>query len=336
MAKAFRADQLEVTADAWALSGAVDPSTGAGVQAPKNSVYYQTGTNVTWHKMSELVGPDTGWVPLVMRDLFGDGSDGDVVIGAGTTTLAREMYYRNLTIQNAGILALANFRIWVRDTLTIDVGGLLHSNGAAATTNAAVGAHTARCGTVAGGASGAGQNAAGSAGTNTTMTFPGYTPSGGAGGAGSGGAGGAGGVASTVVATSTSIGHIRSLLAGMSGQHLRSPNTACQPGCGGGGGGGSGAAPGGGGGQGAGALVVNARNLVNNGTIECRGGAGAAGTVANSGGGGGGGGGLAVVTAHYRAGGSPVVTGGAGGASGGGAGVAGTQGSAGLFVPLAA
>lgn len=336
MAKSFRANTLQVTADAWVLNGSVDPTAGAGVQAPKNSIYYQTGTNVTWHKMSAFAGPDRDWVPLIMRDLFGDGTDGDIVIGAGTTTLAREMFYNNLTVQNTAILAAANFRIWVRDTLTIDVGGLLQSNGTTAPANLGIAAHTARCGMETGGASANSSNGAGGNGSNATMTFTGYNPSGGAGGAGNGGAGGNGGVATTVALPSTAAGQVRNVMAGMTGQHLRNPSHALQPGCGGGGGGGSGAAPGGGGGQGAGALIVNARNVVNNGAIECRGGGGGVGTVANSGGGGGGGGGVAVVTAHYRAGTAPDVTGGPGGASGGGAGVAGVIGSAGLYVPLAA
>src|SRR5258708_7049394 len=35
---------------------------------------------------------------------FGDGSDGTVTISSGTTTLARDMYYNNLTINGSGAL----------------------------------------------------------------------------------------------------------------------------------------------------------------------------------------------------------------------------------------
>lgn len=48
---------------------------------------------------------------------FGDGSDGDVTI-SGATTLTRDMYYNNLTINTGQELKPNGFRIFVRNILT--------------------------------------------------------------------------------------------------------------------------------------------------------------------------------------------------------------------------
>lgn len=45
---------------------------------------------------------------------YGDGSDGNVVIASGTTTITRDMFYNDLTIQTGGILATAGFRVFVK------------------------------------------------------------------------------------------------------------------------------------------------------------------------------------------------------------------------------
>lgn len=48
---------------------------------------------------------------------FGDGRDGNVTINAGaTTTLSRDMYYNNLTIN--GDLVTGNYRVYVKDTVS--------------------------------------------------------------------------------------------------------------------------------------------------------------------------------------------------------------------------
>ncbi|MDD5527780.1 MAG: hypothetical protein PHO56_02270 [Patescibacteria group bacterium] len=60
------------------------------------------------------------------KDFFGDGSDGDVTI-SGNTTLSRDMYYNNLTINNGVWLNPAGFKIFVRNKLTNN--GTIKSNG---------------------------------------------------------------------------------------------------------------------------------------------------------------------------------------------------------------
>lgn len=61
-------------------------------------------------------------------DYFGDGSDGDVVISSNTT-LTRDMFYNNLTV-NTGIKLYPNgYRIFVRDTLQVLGTGSIDRSG---------------------------------------------------------------------------------------------------------------------------------------------------------------------------------------------------------------
>jgi len=57
---------------------------------------------------------------------FGDGSDGDVTI-ASTTTLTRDMYYNNLTVNSGIALNTNGYRIFVKGTLTNN--GYIQNNG---------------------------------------------------------------------------------------------------------------------------------------------------------------------------------------------------------------
>lgn len=263
----------------------------------------------------------------------GDGSDGDVVIGAGTTTLTRDTYYNNLTIQNTGILNPAHYRVFVRNVLTINVGGLLACSGGAGAAAGAAGARAVgAAGTLAGQSAlgGSGAIAAGNAGEAQGAGIQGFAGTGGAGGTGLGGvnAGGAAG-ALTIQATNVqgnprALIHMGNIVGGNSA-------TRTSGGTGGGGGGGNGAATGAGGGGGGGVIVVVARTIINNGGIQVHGGAGGSASNANAGGGGGGGGGLVVVTSHSYTGAAPTATAGAAGA-GNGTGAAGAAGTAGLVI----
>lgn len=325
MAKAFGSEVVQIAALTEWRHGSVDPSAGGGVAAPIGSYYFQDGAATIWQKVG--VG-DTEWQYLLPRDFYGDGSDGDVVIGAGTTSIARNMYYNNLTIQNGGVLNAAGYRIWVRDTLTIEVGGTLrrNANDGAAGVGGSLAANIS-FGRGAGGGGGAGNAGAGSAGSTSQIAA-------GAGGAGTGGGGGAAGAGGAFSSTVTKM----QMLLQQSIGCLNVPGGGTQSeflgGAGGGGGGGDGAQVGGGGGGGGEGMYLFARRIINDGAIESRGGSGAAGTAADTGGGGGGGGGT--IYGGYRGyqGNAPDVSGGSGGASGGGAGVAGAGGSAGTAAGL--
>jgi hypothetical protein len=69
------------------------------------------GTNTLTIASTGGSSPDSMW--------FGDGSDGNVTISSGTTTMTRDMYYNNLTISGTGSLNSGQFRIFVAGTLDI-------------------------------------------------------------------------------------------------------------------------------------------------------------------------------------------------------------------------
>lgn len=275
--------------------------------------------------------------------LTGDGSDGDVTLGAGDTTITRDMFYDNLTIPSGSTLLPDGYRVFVRNTLTID-GAILRDGAAGASTaNPAIGGATVSAsgrplGGIAGGGDGA--SGAGTAGTAVSPSAPGYTSSGGAGGAGTNAAGAGG---TSTVAAAPGSGGLRMAVWAIMG---RASGTSSQitggPGGGGGGGtfgGGGVGAIGGGGGAGGGYVTVAAGRITGSGSITANGGAGGnghtdgGGTTAAGGGGGGGGGVLVVFSGNGVF--PPTVTanGGAAGTafSGGGAGNAGPAGQVMLF-----
>src|SRR5918912_1656617 len=53
---------------------------------------------------------------LLIQPIFGDGSDGSVVVTVNTT-LTRDMYYQNLTVGSGVVISPAGFRIFVKDKL---------------------------------------------------------------------------------------------------------------------------------------------------------------------------------------------------------------------------
>jgi hypothetical protein len=259
------------------------------------------------------------------QGVFGDGSDGDVVLN-GPSTLVRDMFYRNLTVTNNAVLNTGGFRIFVQQLLTIDAGSVIKRNGLDAA--GAVGGAALGAGTINGSGS-AGRNGGLGAGLNGASQAFALGGSGGAGGAAGANNGGTGGV-STIAAAA---GAPRWL---PSASELVDFNSAglYTGGLGGGAGGGDGANNGGASGGGAGPMVISARNIVNNGSITATGGAGAAGTGGNAGGGGGGGGGVIILVYRARvAQGTITANGGALGA-GIGTGNPGIAGNPGLIVQL--
>lgn len=138
---------------------------------------------------------------------FGDGSDGNVTISADTT-LTRDMYYNNLTINN-GIKLYANgYRIFVKGTTTTIGTGNIQANGgnggsASGTTPGTAGVATPS-GTIAGGVNGVagvngGGNDPGNAGISKTNVIGTLTAPSGAGGGVAGGVGGTATVASPTI-----------------------------------------------------------------------------------------------------------------------------------------
>ncbi len=258
---------------------------------------------------------------------FGDGSDGDVTISS-TTTLTEDMYYNNLTVNSGVALNTGGYRIYVKDTLTVN--GVMRNNGSDGGDGGNGGGTSGGSGGTggSGGAGGSlpaapdggnggvggydsgGNGDNGSPGSSGIDKDPSLGSSGVAGGSGgntgtsSGGAGGSGGTATSenldiaylvphIQAGSETNGKFIFVPFGsVSGAYL-SPSASS------GGGGGGAAQPGaaqytGGGGGGAGGsggiVLIVAKNITGSGNIEAKGGNGGNGGNGHNDGGGGGGG----------------------------------------------
>lgn len=273
---------------------------------------------------------------------FGDGSDGNVTISSGTTTLAQDMYYNNLTLNGTGKIDCNGYKIFIKGILDLTAAGAgaIHANGA--TGGAASGATGGAVGTVTVAGTMGSQNP-GSAGANGT-TGAGATSAGvtaqagnggssntsGAGGSGVSGAGAAGGggqppTSAIIRGYQTNFLRTLALIGGGSG------------GRGGGSGAGDGVNSGGGGGAGGvggGTVVIFVNKIITSSSTTARaiqaiggtGGAGGTATTGDCGGGGGGtGGGGGWIYICYNEKFGPVInlisaSGGPGGVGGNGVG----------------
>ena len=291
------------------------------------------------HTLTGLTGPvaDTdaatkGYVDGVLaRDVFGDGSDGDVTI-SGTVTLNRNMAYHDLTIAPGAILRPAGWMIFVSGTLTNS--GTIERNGNPGSAGSACSGYCFSGGAAGGGGAGdAGgflppivAGSGGGGGGNGQCPGCSSGSPGGTGGAGqaakaslvpsagknggnggpatgqSGGGGGAGGTSTATKSPNLTKPTLHTLLNMVDYADLAKFTTSGSSGGGGGGAGANGCQRGGGGGGGAGSsgglIVIVARSIASVGTIIAKGGDGAAGGggcecggVCGYAGGGGGGGG---------------------------------------------
>lgn len=302
------------------------------------------GTNVT---ITPNDGADTITITAsggATLPLFGDGSDGDVTISSNTT-LSRDMYYRNLTVNGGVTLTTAGYAIWVSGTATIT--GTISCAGSSATTpTGALNPIVSNTAAWAAGGGGGGNGTTGNGNQGTArLGATGSSdacPGGGASGAGGNGSGGTGGVATTPGAypTANSVNSLRTLGPAMGVPAATftgttsSATTRIVCGMAGGSGGGNGTQNGAGGGAAGGLIMLIARILAGSGTLTVAGGNGAAAINTNTGGGGAGGGGLIYLvsgsTSHTL---TLTLTGGTGGA-GNGTGTAGGNGSSGTAYQL--
>lgn len=273
-----------------------------------------------------------------MNYIFGTGIDGDSTKSVDST-LVRDAYYNNLTI-NAGVtFSTGGFRIFVKNTLTNNgtISNAGNAGGAGDNTDYGSGATKKSNGSIGGSGAGGGKGGTGSGGANGDAVT---NAIGGAGGAGGNGVTDTPGTGGTVTAPTAAMGgwYDGMHMINMRGVSLSTAN----PPVGsivafmGGAGGGRGAADnvgggfGGGGGSGGGLMVIAARFIDNNGTITVGGGAGGNGAPGhNCGGGGGGGGGFAaMIYSQMTSAGSETAAGGTGGTKTG-TGTNGTNGSTG-------
>lgn len=262
---------------------------------------------------------------------YGDGVDGDLTVTT-TYTATRELFFQNLTINNGATFKPNGYRIFVRDTLTIQSGGSYNDNGinAVGMTSGSLmitrGFLDARTGAGGMGRNTTGPGIAGAGPTagRTPRNASGVVPAGGRGGNCTGQTGGNGGSGSTGVGAqwgSSWLWGLNGVQGGFAGAM--------------GGGGGAcnitgGPAASGGGGGGAGIIWLAAKNIVNSGSISCNGGDGGSATSSggSAGGGGGGGGGFICIVTNTPSAACGTVTC-DGGISGEGAGTDGLAGAIG-------
>ncbi|MBV6340109.1 hypothetical protein [Candidatus Magnetobacterium casense] len=153
------------------------------------------GDNITGGGSSNSQCGNDGFVTRYEQTIFGDGSDGDVTISSNTT-MSSDMYYNNLTVNTGVTLTTGGYRLFVRNTLTLNLGSIVGYRGNAGTdgTNG-----TAGFPDVPLGSSGT-PGAAGSPGAALAENILGGAPAGaasGMGGAGGTSAGGSVGIAGT-------------------------------------------------------------------------------------------------------------------------------------------
>jgi hypothetical protein len=272
---------------------------------------------------------------LPSPSVFGNGSDGDVVISSNTT-LARDMHYNNLTINATFTLNPSSWRIFVKGLLTIN--GTIAHNGNSSALNSSTGA--AGAGTVSAFllVSGGGGNGSAGAGATAGAVIRSTGGMGGTGGSNGANAGGLGGTLTTIAAVEGGANYFRSLPVGpLWGKAIGALGSGGYAGGSGGGGAGGGAGGAGtGGGSGGGSIFIGATKIVSNtgGTISAIGGNSGAVSVTNRSTGGGGGGGFIYIATATPIAGNIVITvaGGVGGAIIGGTGVVGAAGLIGKTV----
>ncbi len=311
------------------------------------------------------------WTVLTKLDSifsrFGLGSDGDVVIASGTTTLTADVFYNTLSISSGATLKPNGFRVFCRGKLTnngnIDFSAADGANGkdggaSAQTGGSGGGTITGYLGASAGGGGGGSSDdppQAGTSGTSKTNCLA-DSVSGGNGGTGGGGqsqggagAGGGGG-ATTASVNDGSTKDPEQAITFRTRPDGSSANAFNGGGGAGGGGGGGNDAPasrfggsGAGGGSACPSAVVIASIVSGSGTVTAiggDGGDGGKGLTGDTGGGGGGGGAqggqfFLIFSRKEDFGWTITLTGGIGGVAGAGSGTGdagndGTDGSAGV------
>lgn len=342
----------------------VASSTG-GIKSDSNGVAVDGSDNFFFSGNNSYSGNSTftGLVTGISGTFgYGHGIDGASTTAA-TTTLDRDYYFTNLSINSGVTLYTGGYKIFVNGTLSnngaIDWSGNDGSDGTDAPSlgvagTGGAGGTTLPSGSILGGvAGGAGGNGStgvggtGSVGISTTDSIGVVGVVGGDGGDGGTFVGGDGGAAGSLTGvTSLPYDFVSSILmrnSATSSNNMYQFSSGSGGGGGGGGNGGGNAAGGGGGGSGStgGGIAIYASTLINNGTISATGGDGGNGgegwlNIADGGGGSGGSGGVLVLVYNsYTNNGTINLSGGAGGSSGlaGGA-TAGNSGTTGLLYEL--
>lgn len=247
--------------------------------------------------------------------LYGDGSDGDVVVSA-VTNLTAPMLYENLEIDFGATLNTNGYPVRVLNRLINN--GNINSNGNNST--GFLGAAALPISLLINGTAG-GTGNTGGGGSSTALTSSLGFKGGNGGAGGTGAAGNSGNVTppSATLGSAISRGDVFRVLAGRA--RYTSATTRYSVSTGGGGGGGDGVNRGGGGGGPGGLCAVIARVITGSGSITANGGSGFSQSAGNVGGGGGGAGGIVLIVSDEVELPSGITTSATGGAAGNGFGL---------------
>lgn len=337
------------TASAWTSANPVLALAEVGVETDTGQIKFGDGATA-WNSLAYT--STTGPAQTIAYRSFGDGSDGSVTVSSGTTTLSKDMYYNNLTLNGTGVINTNGYKIFVKNNLDItaaQAGAIQWNGNAGGNASGATGgsAPAAQAGgslgaILQGGAGATGTTNGGNAGTGGTGTNAngGISGAGGNGGNGTSGNGGNGAGAKTPTVNipfsrfaTTFLEGVTAISGGASGSGAGSGSG---DGTNNGGGGGAG-------GNGGGIITIYAGSIIKSsstpaGVIQANGGMGGSGGnsstgVSGGGAGGGGGGGGWVYIAYNRVYGPSIsaliqANGGNGGQGGSGTG-AGSSGGAG-------
>lgn len=188
------------TAATWTSTNPVLAQGEPGVETDTSKFKIGDGST-TWTSLA--YAGNTGATQTLPYRSFGDGSDGNVTISSGTTTLTRDMYYNNLTMSGTGKLVTAGWRVFIKGILDVTAAGAgaIQWNGSnggnASAATGGAGGTTELGGTLGdiseGGSGTTATTGNGTAGGGGTIGLGNGGISGGGGGGGTGTSGGGGG-----------------------------------------------------------------------------------------------------------------------------------------------
>src|ERR1700677_5177942 len=120
-------------ADVAANWSSANPILAVGeIGVDTTNIIFKFGDGATaWNSLP--IAPTLSPTQTIAWRSLGDGSDGNAVISSGTTTLSRDMFYGNLTINGTGQIATNGFRIFVAGILDLTAApvGAINANGGA-------------------------------------------------------------------------------------------------------------------------------------------------------------------------------------------------------------
>jgi hypothetical protein len=85
-------------------------NTGHVLYGPKAAGAWPAGVSLVGPQGDNILGP---------MAVFGGGSDGDLTMASGTVILAKDMYYRNVTLSGTASIDCNGFKVFISGTLDI-------------------------------------------------------------------------------------------------------------------------------------------------------------------------------------------------------------------------